>query len=115
MLKVSGNKIYLTRGDSAVFELNVTDPQGDSYDFSNDEVKFTVKKSCDDAKAVIEKTFDENGQITFTPDDTKDLSFGNYFYDVQLTHTETVDEETVTTVDTIIVPSTFVIGAECTW
>lgn len=115
MLKVSGNKVYLTRGDTGTFQLSVKDADNHDYDFSSDTVVFTLKRNCNDAKKLIQKTFDENGKINFTPDDTKDLDFGNYWYDVQLTHVEGEGNEAVTTVDTIIVPSTFVIGAEVNW
>lgn len=112
MLKVSSNNsIYITRGDSAVIALNVTDSEGAAYDFSNDTVKFTVKKNCQDRNAVIEKVFDENGQIALEPADTEGLTFGDYWYDVQLTHTE---NDSVS-VDTIIVPTTFTVGAEVSW
>lgn len=108
MFKVSGNKVYLTRGDSAVFELTVKDAEGSTYDFSSDTVVFSMKKNCNDPNVLIQKTFDENGKITFEPEDTNRLPFGSYLYDVQLTHTD----GDVTTIDTIIVPSTFEIGAE---
>lgn len=111
MLKVDEkNRIYLTRGDSATLKLSVTDSEGADYDFSGDEVKFSMKRYVSDANPVVQKTFDENGQITFTPEDTAELGFGDYLYDVQLSHT---DESTGTVyVDTIIIPTTFTVGAE---
>ena len=111
MLKVEGNNIYLTRGDTGVIKLDVKDAQGSAYDFSGDEVKFSVKKNLSDRSPVIEKTFDSNGQITFAVEDTANLEFGNYFYDVQLTHTDGTD----VSVDTVIVPSTFTVGAGVGW
>ena len=107
MFKVDGNNIYLTRGDTAVIELTITDGEGETYDYSNDTVKFAVKRFVTDATPVIEKTF-EDGSITITPEDTKELSFGPYLYDIQLT---SEDGETVATV---IIPSTFTVGPEVT-
>lgn len=118
MLKVTSNNVYLTRGDSAVLALSIEDGSGNTYDFSNDTVKMTVKKSCTDKKAVIEKEADENGQFVFAPEDTADLPMGDYWYDVEVTHVEESDDpevDDVVTVDTVIIPHTFTIGAECTW
>lgn len=118
MLKVSGNSIYLTRGDSACFELEVEDSEGNTYDYSEDTVVFSLKKRCSDPTVLIQKTFDEDGKIYFDPADTAKLAFGDYLYDIQLTHTEEPEQEgddPVVTVDTIIVPSTFTIGAEVTY
>ena len=104
MFKVSGNKITLTRGDTATLKLNVLDGST-PYDFSSDTVVFSMKRNLGDLQPVIQKTFDAEGQITFLPADTKELAFGNYVYDIQLT-TQAGE------VDTIVVPSTFVIGPE---
>ena len=108
MLKVDGNNIFLTRGDSATLELSVTQDE-ETYDFSGDDVVFSVKRFVTDKEAVIKKTF-EDGKISFAPEDTADLPFGTYLYDVQLTHTSGED----VTVCTVIVPTTFIIGAEVT-
>lgn len=107
MLKIDGNNIYLTRGDSAAIALEIKNGETD-YDFSSDTVKFAVKKNVQDQNKVIEKTFDENGQIVLTPEDTKTLNFGQYWYDVQLEH----DNDGTVEVATVIVPSVFEIGAE---
>ena len=115
MLKVSGNNIYLTRGDSAQFELTVKDANEQTYDYSGDTVVFSLKKHCSDPTPLIQKTFDENGKIYFEPADTNKLAFGDYLYDIQLTHVEGEGSEAVTTIDTIIVPSTFTVGAEVNW
>ena len=108
MLKFDGNNIYLTRGDSAALKLEIKDSSEQEYDFSSDTVKFAVKKNVNDTEKVIEKTFDENGQVTLTPDDTKSLGFGTYWYDVQLEH----DNDGTVEVATVIVPSVFEVGAE---
>ena len=122
MFKISGNNIYLTRGDSAAIELQVVN--GDNpYDFSEDEVKFSLKKRLSDKQPLIQKTFGnydsetDKASITIEPEDTAGLDFGDYLYDIQLKHTEEPEQEgddPVVTVDTIIVPSTFTIGAEVT-
>lgn len=107
MLKISGDNLYLTRGDNATIKLEISSGE-ETYDFSNDVVKFALKKNVNDRQKLIEKTFDENGQIYITPDDTKDLNFGDYVYDVELQHENGEEIE----IATVIVPSTFTIGAE---
>lgn len=122
MFKISGNNIYLTRGDSAAIELQVVNGET-PYDFSEDEVKFSLKKRLSDKQPLIQKTFGNydsetnKASITIEPEDTAGLDFGDYLYDIQLKHTEEPEQEgddPVVTVDTIIVPSTFTIGAEVT-
>lgn len=122
MFKISGNNIYLTRGDSAAIELQVVNGEN-PYDFSEDEVKFSLKKRLSDKQPLIQKTFGNydsetnKASITIEPEDTAGLDFGDYLYDIQLKHTEEPEQEgddPVVTVDTIIVPSTFTIGAEVT-
>lgn len=107
MLKIDENLgITLTRGDSGEFTLTVKDASGNSYDFSHDTVRFGVKRSpLDTTAAVLVKTFDENGKIAFTPDDTKSMEFGDYRYDVEV---ETQDGA----VYTVIAAARFTLGYE---
>ena len=107
--KITNNCIYLTRGDSAALELQVKDEEQQTYDFSEDEVVLTVKRSCYDS---------ETGKATvvFNHEDTENLPMGDYVYDVQLTHIENAGEENETVERaTIITPHTFTLGAEVTW
>lgn len=100
------NNIKLTRGDSATLELSIKDGEGETYDFSGDVVKFGVKRSAlDNGEALLQKTFDENGKIAFTPEDTKDMAYGDYIYNVTVYHTteaESEEEEDVVDVYTVI-------------
>lgn len=102
MVKVTENQIFLTKGDSAELDVVIKDGE-ETYDYSNDTVKLGIKKNFADAECVVEKTVDENGKITFDPDDTKDLEVGTYFYDLKIV---TADNE----VCTVIAASQFVIG-----
>ena len=44
MFRIFKNKIFLTRGDSAIFTLTITDTNGDEYTpAEGDEITFTVK------------------------------------------------------------------------
>ena len=100
------NNIYLSRGNNATIELTVKQGE-DTYDYSDDEVVFSVKKFASDRDPVIEKTFDAEGKVYLVPEDTEELDFGDYKYDVTLKHTE--DETTY--IDTVIIPHTFTVGA----
>ena len=104
MYKVTDNNIFITRGDSAEFTLSIT-----GYTpASGDVLTFTVKKNCNDAQALIQKTIDTSDmKIAITHDDTAGLEFGDYWYDVQL--------KTADSYDTVIIPHGFTIGAEVTW
>ena len=86
------NNVVLTRGDSAKFELTLTDSEGETYDYSNDEVKFGVKRSAFDASCVLEKTV-EDGVIELEPADTESMEFGDYLYAVEVRHTVEAESE----------------------
>ena len=104
MLKVDANgNISLNRADTGEITLTIKDGDGNTYDYSGDTVVFGVKRSAlDTGEPIIEKTFDENGKIYFTEDDTKNMQYGSYIYSIRCTHEETVDEETVTTSQTVL-------------
>lgn len=108
MYKVENDNIYITRGDSAVLNLSIegyTPAAGDTLTFS-------VKKNCNDAQALITKDIDTTEMtITIDHEDTANLEFGDYFYDVQLRR----DNGETVTYDTVIIPHQFTVGAEVTW
>lgn len=106
MILVKGTDISIIRGDSATINLTIKDKVANQEYILNqdDKVRFSVKKDISDDEIVIQKEF-SNNQIFLTHDDTKDLSFGEYVYDIEL---EFQDGQR----DTIIPPSKFIILAE---
>lgn len=108
MYKVENDNVYITRGDSAVLNLSIegyTAQEGDTLTFS-------VKKNCNDAQPVIQKSIDTTEMtITIDHEDTANLEFGDYFYDVQLRR----DNGEKVTYHTVIIPHQFAVGAEVTW
>ena len=111
MLSVqSDGTIKLTRGDTARLRVYINNDIDDTeYDIlENDELTFTVKKSVSDKTPYITKTIIGSNLFHIKPEDTSNLQFGNYKYDVQLT-TESGD------VYTVIGPNTFEITKEVTW
>lgn len=102
---------YIVRGDSADFDiyLPILDDKGEiigEYTLQEgDTLLFTVKKNTRTTDILIQKS----GQhISLEPTDTKDLSYGNYVYDAELTYASGF-------VDTVILPSPFVITEEVTF
>lgn len=76
------NNIMLTRGDTAVLNLEVT-IDGEAYDYSNDLVQFTVKKNTVTDSIIIQKTF-SGSSVTIEPEDTENLDYQTLKYDVQV-------------------------------
>lgn len=111
MFIINGNKITLTRGDTAKITVSFTDEGGDPYDFSDDVVKFGVKRSAYDTECVLEKTIDSaTGKFELTPADTKDMEYGDYLYDIEIQHTiegETEEDEDTVEVYTPIAAAKF--------
>ena len=105
--KVKRNTIYLTRGDTFKAHLTITNPDGSVYTpIEGDSIRFALKESVDDKECLIfrEIPIDTMLLIIF-PSDTKELEFGTYVYDIQLTKANG-------DVDTFITASKFKITAE---
>lgn len=89
------NVMMLTRGDSAYFEIGITDGNGKPIELKEtDKVYFTVKKSTSDEEVLFQKV---GTAVSINPEDTRGLEYGGYVYDIQVTF-ENGD------VDTIIAP-----------
>lgn len=102
------NGITLTRGDSAELEVVIKDANGDTYDYSNDTVKFGVKRTAFESACVLEKTV-EDGKIVLTPEDTKTMEYGDYLYDIQVAVT---GEDESVSIYTPIAAARFSLGYE---
>lgn len=106
MFKIEGTTIYLTRGDSAEFNINIVGADGNSYELQEgDLVEFTIKEDVYSSEALIYKT---GTNIVIEPSDTSEMRYGTYVYDVQVTLSDG-------TVDTIIPPSEFRVLSEVTF
>lgn len=104
------NAIHLTRGDTARLLLSsvVNLVTGKEYILSADDtVTFTVKKTVYDTTPAVQITVPGGAAIHIKPEDTKEMAFGNYLYDVQLT---TADSD----VYTVIPPTKFEVLKEVT-
>lgn len=107
MFKISYGRMFITRGDTASFNIQVKQPDKHTvYELcEGDVLTFTVKKNDTDVEAVIQKT---GSTIQLVPSDTNKLAYGRYWYDVQLTFADG-------SVNTIIVPHPLYVCSEITF
>lgn len=87
MLNVIGNDIFLTRGDTARFTVTLINVCDDKvYTPSSDDLfRFTVKKDAHDKQIIFQKVSQGNPAFHIVPEDTKELDFRKYVYDIELT------------------------------
>ncbi len=90
MIENKGFKLYITRGDDVLINVNITQHLADgteaSYEMQEgDTLTLTVKHNSDytNAEAVLQKVYTSN-QVAIFHDDTKDLDYGLYLYDIVL-------------------------------
>nr|MBQ4455631.1 hypothetical protein [Clostridia bacterium] len=100
----------IVRGDSAEFGIDLWELDDNNnkvpYELQDgDSLKFTVKTSTKTKDVVFQK---EGQEITIDPEDTEDLKYGTYKYDVEFTGADGY-------VDTIIRPKDFVVAEEVTF
>ena len=104
MYSVLNNTITIVRGDTATFnvELKVED-DGTMEDYTPEEgdiILFKVKKNYTDEDTIITKT---GATISLNHDDTKDLTPGEYVYDIEFTSSDGTVIDHVVTVNKFIV------------
>ena len=78
MFKIKDGKIYHLRGDTAEFDVNITD---DGTPLENYEAVFTVKRMLKDSKYLFQKPVID-GHVRIEHSDTQNLPYGNYYYDI---------------------------------
>lgn len=105
---IKGNSISMTRGDTLYCEIEIFEQNGVIiYEPLNDDtIQFAVKKKSTDQEPLILKYIPVDTMILkLDPEDTKNLDFGSYFYDIQITKKNG-------DVDTFITKSPFIIMEE---
>ena len=111
MFKVDkDNTIHLTRGDTARFSIGriVNTVTNTNYPPTPEHtVTMTIKKTVLDAAPCVQIIVPGGEVLHIKPEDTKEMAFGKYVYDVQLT---TADGD----VYTIIPPTPFDLLKEVT-
>lgn len=81
--------ISLTRGDTGIFEVTVTDPNGSPYvSQQGDSMRFAMAKKYGGEVLVNKNIPIDTKVLQLDPEDTKDLPFAKYVYDIQYTDSE---------------------------
>lgn len=85
--EISGTSISLTRGDTFEALVSVTDSEGNPYVPSEgDSIRFAMKSRYEDYAPILVKDIPiDTMTLVLKPEDTKNLKYGNYLYDIQLT------------------------------
>jgi len=112
-MTITGTNISMVRGDSESLTVRLFDEDGDQVNFeTGDTVYFTVRYELGDSDTTIQKVVTGfiNGEaiINLNPDDTSDLYFRTYVYDIQWSKADGQ-------VKTIVPASDFKILAEVTY
>lgn len=83
---VCDNNIRMTRGDTAKLQVAILTDSGDNYEpQTGDIVRFTMKRFISDKVPVLVKDIPiDTLYLKIEPNDTKNLAFGNYIFDIQL-------------------------------
>lgn len=86
MLKVSGNRIELTRGDTMMLEVTLLDESGQKYEpIESDKVIFRLKRNATAKDMFVVKEVPIDTMILqLDAADTKNLKFGTYVYEIEL-------------------------------
>lgn len=94
-IKPSGT-ISLTRGDTLYARVKVQNVDDDDVELSvGDSVRFALKEDYDSPEALLTIDIPYDTMILrIAPEDTKDLPFGDYVYDVEITF-ENGDVDTI--------------------
>ena len=113
MISVNGTTITMTRGDTLRVQVEITQGDNPYVIQSGDAVKFAMRPAGLNSKGTeykypvcLEKSIDTSTLILqIDPEETSDLPFGEYAYDIQLTQADG-------TVDTFIATAVLVIAPE---
>ena len=114
MIKITKNKISMTRGDTLRLLVNLKDGEEDYTPVEGDSIRFAVKGKAlnqngsdylDDEPLIVKQVDMSTMLLTLDPADTKSLGFGSYVYDMEITYANG-------DVDTFIPPTEFVLTPE---
>lgn len=84
---IKDNLITLTRGDTLIAHIEITNPDGSPYTpVEGDSVRFAMKSKVTDTEPLLLIDIPiDTMDLKINPEDTKSLPFGKYIYDLQLT------------------------------
>ena len=91
----------MPRGDIKYIHFIVNDPYGEIIDYDMTEIYFSVKKTFKDRFVCFQKKLSNNGikrldfgdyMIKIEPQDTRNMVYGNYVFDIQLRYKDLLKE-----------------------
>lgn len=94
MVKVDGKRIEMAKGDTCILSISIKDTEGNDYTpQTGDVIRFAMKQRYTDANTIINKVIpNDTLDLRIEPNDTKSLTTGKYYFDVELTKADgTVD------------------------
>lgn len=110
-MKIWGNSISLTKGDTEEFTVWQTKEDVHVPFASGDTVYFTVKTSTNTTSKILQKVItnfiDGKAVVRLEHEETEIINVGNYVYDIQVTSANG-------TVKTIVKPAKFTVTPEVT-
>ena len=96
MIRIDGTSISMTRGDTLIVDISITDGSGEAYTPSaGDELRFAMKRAkmnpkytdyADAEPLVTVEIPIDTMRLRVESEATKELPFGEYVYDIQLTY-----------------------------
>lgn len=94
MYKVNGTTITMTRGDTVIIQIDLKRGTETYVPQEGDVIRFAVKRSnmnstktaFVDTTPVISKIIPHELILTLEPNETKDLPFRDYVYDIEMTY-----------------------------
>ena len=102
----------IIRGDNKTFTFQRKNKSREVITEKPDKMYLTIKQNEYEKRALIQKTFDDGIRfeedtyyVDFVPEDTDDLSFGEYVYDIEIINGDIVKT---------IKKDTFIIDSEVT-
>ena len=95
---ISGTTITLTRGDTMAARVSITKSDGELYvPVEGDKIRFAMKEKYTDEEPLIVKDIPiDTMELLLNPEDTSNLNFGKYVYDIQLTKANGVVDTFIT-------------------
>ena len=95
MVQINNNTVQMTRGDTLVAHLEITTSSGETYTpKEGDSIRFALKharmnssrtKYQDDEPVLVVNIPIDTMTLEIASGDTKELAFGEYAYDMELT------------------------------
>ena len=88
MVAIKGNTIKMTRGDTLIAEVTIKESDGTTYEpAAGDSVRFAAKRQyCDSTPAILKDVNMSTMLLELDPEDTAELEFGRYVWDMELTY-----------------------------